>query len=267
LLKESRLAFFRTRLKKEAFNSPSWSVAVIEGQEGEWRADGQHTSTVLATCEPSAFPKNLGVTINRYSLTSADDGAILFDLFDNPMAARSNTDKLGFYVADYQEMANLNPAFLCKVAKGIDYLRRDLLREDGDQKIIVFSAREHGLYFLESPNREFALWLDAVSHTPSRNAGRKPVKHAWMISKPGIVAQMFAGWLTDVELASHFWGEVLNESNPDPADDTRELSTKLKEWAQKPKVKQPSFRSAAKKAWDKYLKFLSKTKPPTAQAA
>jgi hypothetical protein len=233
-------------------------MAIIDGQEGEWRADGQHTSTVLAGCDAGAFPKNLGVTINRYSLTSMDDAAILFDLFDNPMAARTNTDKIGVYVADYKELAGLAPAFLGKVAKGIDYFRRDLQREEGDDRTILFVARDHGLYFQEGSNREFALWLDAISNVSSKHAGRKPVKHVWMIGKPSVVAEMLSAWSTDAEAASGFWGEVLNESNPDPNDDTRELSSKLKEWSQRPKVKQSSYRNAARKAWARYLKLLSR---------
>jgi hypothetical protein len=256
LLKDSRLAFFNARLKERTFNSPSWSTVTVEDEEGEWRADGQHTSTALAGCDVSVFPEDMGVTINRYSMSSMEEAPVLFDLFDNPRSARSNTDKIGVDVAGYEELVNISRSFLFKVANGIDFYRRDLPETDKNQVVHKFGSRAHGSYFHESLNREFAVWLDAISSLHQDNE-RKPARHAWMVGKPGLVAEIFADWSTNPEIALRFWDEVLNESNPDPNDDTRELSSKLKDWTQKKIYRQEHFRREAKKIWSRYYRMSS----------
>jgi hypothetical protein len=241
-MRHSRLNFFQVQLRQQTFNSPNWAKAIIEGTGEEYRADGQHTSNLLATCDESLFPQGLSVTVSTYLLTSTEDLAQLFDLFDNPRSARSNADKLGIYIAEYPELAQVDRTFLNKIAHGIDYHYRDLVSA-GHQGVRVFPQREHGLYFSAAAHREFALWL-----YPLREA-----KHAWMFSKPGITAEIYADWQGHRELAERFWREVMTESNPDVEDETRELATTLRDWAKKqPRVKQDKFRHYAKKIFDRY---------------
>lgn len=181
------------------------------------------------------------MTVSTYKLTSERDLAPLFDLFDNPLSARTNSEKLGIYIASYDELTHLDRSFLNKIAHGIDYFCRDAIA--AGQKHIVYPQRSHGLYFVESPHREFAVWLHDL-----RNA-----KHAWMVSKPGITAEIFADWLNHPEVAKQFWYEVMTESNPDVEDDTRELATTLRDWAKRqPRTKQTKFRNYAKKIFDRY---------------
>jgi hypothetical protein len=107
-------------------------------------------------------------------------------------------------------------------------------------------GRDHGLYFNIESNRAFAVWLHNWAES----------KHAWMISKRGIAAEIFADWLADPVLASRFWGEVFTESNPDPNDDTRELSSVLKEWTRKvPTCKQEKLRARARKIWERFRRI------------
>jgi hypothetical protein len=251
--KPSRLRFFEVRLERKTFNSPTWSKAVIAGAEGEWRADGQHTSHVLANCPEALFPADLPVTVNTYQMDSMADAPDLFDLFDNPMAARTNVDKIGVYVAGYSDLALMDHAFLTKITRGLDYYYRDLSKErlekesSEQQTILLYIAREHGLYFKDDSHRVFTRWLHVWCES----------KHGWMIGKPGLLAEMFADWKTHSELATRFWGEVMMESNPDPDDETRELSRKLKDWSRKqPMIKQDRFRSQAKKIFERYRRMM-----------
>ena len=241
-LRPSRSKYFEWQLLQGSFNSPNWAKALIEGTQGEWRADGQHTSHLLATCEESLFPVGLSVTVNTYHLDSMLETADLFDLFDNPMSARTNADKLGIYIADHPDLVGMDRTFLGKVARGIDYYYRDLLKNNS--KIVVFEPRQHGLYFhMDATNRAFAIWL----------AGQHQAKHAWMIGKPGITAEIYSDWRNHPELADRFWTEVMTERNPDPDDDTRELSRTFREWSRKqPRVRQDRFRTHAKKIFDRY---------------
>jgi hypothetical protein len=257
LLSKSRLKFFSGILEADGFNSPTWSKAIVGDSPIEYRADGQHTSNALANCERSKFPDGLQVTIHTYHLDSLTDRAVLFDLFDNPKSARSNVDKIGVYTADFPELAGIDRNFLAKVAHGIDYFYRDAQKtEDTQISFVISQAREQGQYYAQDNHRQLALWIHQW-----RN-----VQHSWMIGKPGIVAEMFADWSMDTKVATEFWAQVLTESNPDPEDDTRDLSRTLKDWARKtPIVKQDKFRFRAKKIWDRYRKLLSR--PPEKQAA
>jgi hypothetical protein len=216
----------------------------------ELRADGQHTSQILAACEPALFPADLNVTITTYRVDSTADLSDLFDLFDNPISARTNTDKMGVYVADYEDLAAVDRAFLAKTARGIDYYLRDTSNPEDAARtaLVLHSSRNHGLYFNEAQNRNFALWLYQW----------RGARHAWMISKPGLVAEMFADWRNYPSIAETFWSQVFTESNPDPNDDTRELASTLKDWVRKsPSPKQNKLRARAKKIWDRYRRQMA----------
>src|SRR5262249_15132386 len=156
------------------------SRAIIEGLDGERRADGQHTSHVLANCPDEQFPAGLSVTIQTYHLDDVRETPELFDLFDNPMSARTNMDKLGVLVAGYADLADLDRGFLSHVAKGIDYYFRGLSK-DGKQSVL-FANRDCGLYFIDAEVRKFALWIQSWDNA----------KHGWMIGKPGITAEIYA---------------------------------------------------------------------------
>jgi hypothetical protein len=248
-----------SRLEKKKFNSPTWAKAIVENGSEEWRADGQHTSRLLATCSDSLFPADLSATVDIYRLDDMLEVADLFDLFNNPASVRSNLDKLGVYIADYAELIQMDRVFLGYAAHGIDYYCRTLALAEPDRKVMIFGAREHGLYFHTDPvNRAFAAWL----------YGQHQTIHAWMISKPGIVAEIYADWRNHRALAERFWMEVFTESNPDPEDDTREFSRLLKDWSTKqPRIKQHKFRAQAKKVFDRYRRLANaKAKEEEVQA-
>jgi len=242
-LRASRLKHFEQLLRGRAFSSPNWSKAILldDDEREEMRADGQHTSRVLATCDEAIFPRGLSVTVNVYHLDSASDLPDLFDLFDNPLSARSNTDKMSVYAANYEELDGLDRGFLAKVARGIDYYLRDV--SEAQSPLLLHVNREHGLYFEKPDSRTFALWLYQW----------REARHSWMFSKPGIIAEAYSDWRAFPVVAGEFWAQVFNESNPDPNDDTRELAATLKDWARKqPTVKQDKFRARARKFWERY---------------
>lgn len=257
-IKASRLRFFQAHIDQQTFNSPTWSSATVAGSEDEYRADGQHTSSALASCAEDRFPQGLKVTLNTYRMDSIEDAPDLFDLFDNPMSARTNTDKIGVYVAEYPELENMNHAFLTKITRGIDYFYRDLSQERSEQlDIRLYVAREHGLYFKEEQHRSFAVWLDALSREQKRGGHVAAAREAWMINKAGLVAEMFADRRADPEVAGRFWSEVMTGSNPDKDDETRELPNVLKEWLKKSTVKQGRLRARAKKAFERYRRMFA----------
>jgi hypothetical protein len=258
-LRQSRLNFFQRHLRDHTFGSPYWAKAIIGQTEEERRADGQHTSYTLATCDDSLFPQGISVTVTVYHLDDISELAQLFDLFDNPQSARTNAEKLGIYIADYAELLPLDRGYLNKLAHGIDYYLRDCI-EAGQKDVHVYPQRQQGTYYKEPGNRQFALRLYALCEA----------KNSWMFNKPGIVAEMYFDCLTHPDIAQQFWREVMTESNPDVEDESRILATALRDYALKqPRVRQDKFRASAQKYFTRYRKThgASNAGPETAPMA
>jgi len=237
-VKAARLKFFEHHLNDGSFTSPTWSTAIIKGTRDEFRADGQHTSSVLAAIPPDQFPPDLKVTLQRFEIDSiSEDGAALFDMFDNPQSARTNTDVMGFYRASHPDLQAIPTSHLIRVANGIDFYLREL--PDGEHRCVT---REHGLYFRQEKYRRFANWLSQWLDA----------RHEWMLSKSGLVAEMLADWILSEPLANEFWGYVVTDSHPDVDHETRDLAHKLNEWRKQPRYKQSQFRRQAKTVWNRY---------------
>jgi hypothetical protein len=245
--KPHRLKHFRTKLTNGGFVSPAWAQALIADDPQPWRADGQHTSFVLANCDDDMFPANLKVTISTYQLDSMQDTGPLFDIFDNPKSVRSNLDKLGIYIAQHEDAIKaMDPSFLHKVLSGIHYFNFESTKVESGQEtssLLLPEKRELGIYLEALQTRQFAIWINRWNET----------KHTWMIGKPGITAEIYADWITHADIATQFWGLVLTESHPDADDDTRDLSRTFLEWAHRqPATNQYKFRKRAKTIWERF---------------
>jgi hypothetical protein len=256
--KPARLKHFQTLLKDGKFGSPVWSQALIGDDRELWRGDGQHTSSVLVACDESLFPKNGTVTIETYHLDSMGEIGDFFELFDNPRSVRSNQDKLSIYIAQHDAVKGIDPMLLGKVLHGIHYYRLDLVRQSGAGQLPQMSLpilRDLGMYLEEKENIEFALWINRWRDT----------KHAWMVGKPGIVAEVFSDWRDHPEVAAQFWGEVFTESNPDVDEYSRELCRTFLDWnGRQPATGQDRFRSKAHKLWERFRRTAGAPRTPIA---
>lgn len=246
--KQARLKFFSNHLKQGTFGSPTWSIAKLRTTGDELRCDGQHTSSVLAAIAVEEFPTNMNVTLQIYAIDSVEnDGPILFDMFDNPQSARTNTDAMGIHRAHFDDLIRLDNAFLVKVANGIDFYLKDLVsNSETGGSIHRWPSRKHGFYFDDEEHRRFALWLNRW----------KDAKYAWMISKPGIVAEMFSDWKMQETIATTFWGYVIRFDHPEVNHETRELAEKLKDMCRSSRYKQDHFRNHAQRVWKRYRRLI-----------
>ena len=242
--KPGRISFFQKHLAGHTFIDPTWSQGLCKADGKTYRLDGQHSSFVLASHETTAenpFP-DLMVTIQMYEFDSLEeDGAALFDIFDNPASVRTDVDIMGVYRAGYDELKELPRKYLDHVGKGIRFYQSSMI-EDGD----VIDRRHKGSYFSTKVNRDFAVWLHQFV----------PSKHDWLVSKDGVVGEMYADYQYNAVLAQEFWSQVFFESNPDPDHITRDLSSTLKDWARSAKRKTSiQFHKLTKKTWDSYRKM------------
>jgi hypothetical protein len=239
-LKPARLAFLRSHLKAGTFVSPTWALVVDKTTGTRYRANGQHSSTVLAELTPETFPAGLRVTLEEYTSDDlAKDGFLIFDLFDHPASVRGNIDVMNLHRVHYADLQEVDAKLLLNLTSGI------ALFEKGLEKGSFFPARERGAYLEHEEYRQFVLW--AASYVKA--------VHAWMLKKPGIVAEMVGHRRLDPHAAEDFWHLVFTESHPDSDHETRELSRTLKEWASKTKVTQDRFRRETAKQWRRYRRF------------
>lgn len=239
-VKPARLNFLRGHLKGGTFVSPTWAVVVDKTTGTKYRANGQHSSTVLSELPEATYPTHLMVTIEEYTSDDlAKDAFLIFDLFDHPASVRGNLDVMNLHRVHYKDLQDVEAKILLNLTSGI------ALYEKGLEKGVFLPVRERGGYLEREDYRRFALWAAPFAK----------VVHGWMLKKPGIVAEMVGHRRLDRDAAETFWQLVFNESHPDSDHETRELSRTLKEWAAKPKVSQDKFRKETAKQWRRFRRL------------
>lgn len=239
-LRPARLAFLRAHVSNGTFVSPSWAVVKDKVTGMRYRANGQHSSTVLAGLTEAEFPQNLLVSIEEYTSDDlAQDAFAIFDLFDHPSSSRSNVDVMNLHRVYYPDLKDIDAKQVLTLASGI------ALFEKGIEHGVFLPARERGAYLAQEHYRQFILWAAPFA---------KAV-HGWMLHKPGIVAEMLSHWRSEAEVAETFWQLVFTESHPDAEHETRELSRTLKDWSSKPKVSQDRFRKETAKQWRRFRRL------------
>jgi len=257
-LRAPRLKFLRTHLRNGSFVGPNWAIATHETSGETFRINGQHSSNMLAGLEPEDFPAGLNVTIDMYGFTDIlEDTAGLFNLFDHPRSARTDTDFMGISRARYPEFAGMDNGYLVKVASGIDANIRMRIEkaETGAKENIyeeLFPHREHGYYFLTDEYREFAVWLYQWRETT----------HFSFVGRNGVTSEILDDWRAASEFATEFWGYVFRENHPDPEHETRELVRELQALSMKPKkVPADEWQKKTKKYWSRYYRFRRTQEP------
>jgi hypothetical protein len=244
-LRDGRLSFLNKERLEGRFVSPGWAVVLDTTTGTRYRLNGQHSSTMLARLEADAFPAGLLVTIEEFSTTDlAHDGLHMFNLFDHPRAARSNTDIMGLYRARYPELAGIELSLLVNLCNGIS--QHEVNRADQNLLSEIHQPRERGVYLMRPEIRAFVLWA----------APFEEEIHGWMLHKAGIVAEMFSNVQMDQPAAQEFWRLVLTESHPDQEHETRELSRNLKDLLPKPRIGQERLQKEAAKFWRRYRRSL-----------
>ena len=240
-IKKQRIDFLESHVRRGSFFSPEWAVVLDRSNNEVYRANGQHSSTMLAALPEDVFPKGLHAYITEYEMDSQkEDGLTLFELFDNPASVRSTEDVMGVGAAHHPELMNIKRKFLVKVSKGITAFYRGLneqLRaayERGKKKDATlvapeyaptFASRTLSEYYKKPTHCQFACWLWELS----MYAPEVSVKNDFIFSQPVVVAVMFSDWKRDPLFATSFWGAVVNESDPNPKSYSRDLATELNE--------------------------------------
>jgi hypothetical protein len=237
-LKPAHVMFLDNHRKAGTFVSPSWAVVVDKSTGTKYRANGQHSSQMLAACPPEEYPAELLVTIEEYTTDDlAHDAFLIFDLFDHPRSVRNNVDVMNLHRAHYPDLKDVDAKLCLALCNGIA-----LFEQSRGEKGQVLPTRQRGGYLEQDDYRTFVQWAAPFAAE----------RHAWLLRKPGVVAEMVANRRSFADEAEEFWRLVFTESHPDSDHETRELSRTLRDWAGKPRVGQDRFRKEAGKQWKRF---------------
>ena len=176
-----------------------------------YRVNGQHTSHELSKCDdddPNAldFPQDVEVHIEHWECDNLGDLADIFDTFDNPTSARSNDDKLGVFLAQYDDLRGVSKTVTKAAVQAVNEYRRGLMSDE----CRPVHSRELGLLLADDEIREFVRFCADFEES---------VYRGW--KNYGIGAAMYETWKEDAETAREIWSEVFEESNPDPRSPMR----------------------------------------------
>jgi hypothetical protein len=235
--KEGRLEYLKMQLEKGTFFGVQWDKGIERGTDKLYRLNGQHSSHLLADLDPDHFPQGLFATVTTWEF-DAQDKPTIFDYFDNPRSARSNTDKMNTYRVEHSDLADIDLDLLVHTVNGV-FAYNAGLGKDG----VRIPPRDRGVYLKEPGYRQFARWLHSF----------KDSRNKWLLGQAGITAEMLAAYNKSESIASEFWGNVLREDHPDADHESRELARTFNEWKARANRKtQADFRKKASVFWKRY---------------
>lgn len=264
-VKERRMTQLSRLMESGQFHGLDWARGYCRADGHTYRFDGQHTSKLLseildrANEHPRAqlpFPAGIPITLVDWEFDSVDtDAPAIFNMFNNPLSARSNTDMMETYQAFYPDLAGIDVSLLMKAMNGVTYYEKQqhekAKKKDPTARRLQFDTRDMGVELHTDRYRAFILWL--VGFQDLRLFKRT-------VSRAGLVASLYADWLENAETAQQFWTLVLSESAPDPDDETRSFAEQLKRMnADRKKVTQGEFFKEAAKAWKRYKRTLQRS--------
>ena len=240
-IKKNRIDFLESHVRRGSFFSPEWAVVLDRSTNEIYRANGQHSSTMLSNLPDDKFPTGLHAYITEYEMDSVqEDGLTLFELFDNPASVRSTEDVMGVGAAGHPELVGIARKFLVKTSKGItahyknhnEQLRKEYERgKKKDASLVApeyvptFASRALSEYYKNPNHCQFAEW----AYKLSMEAPGVDVRNVFIFTQPVVVAVMFSDWKRDPQFATAFWGAVANENDPNPKSYSRDLANELNE--------------------------------------
>jgi hypothetical protein len=260
-LNPTRLRQLLQLIVADDFYGVDWHVAIDEETGELYRTDGQHTAALLrqllntdrsdpAHADDPPFPEGLLATVTTWRFTSvSEDASDLFNMFNNPMSVRTNTDMLAVFRAQFPDLAEqplpLLHSLLGGVAHAFKELNSSIIVGFAGPHLAIPQRRFNGMLLYHEGVRRFVIW--AAQFADSRN------RH--FLKKAGIVASVLENWIEDSTDATPWWTLVLNESHPDPDDDSRDLAEQLKRLAGGPRKSfSEDFHTKCSRAWRKRRK-------------
>lgn len=204
-LKEWRVAFLKAKLDDGLFHTPVWAIAHLNGER--YRNDGQHSSRMLANLTVNEFPKAKKALLLEFKVDCADDMADLFNQFNQRESVRSNGEIINAHAKTEPRISGIKPTWIEKATAGI-------MCWANEGRIRMLQTNERPKVMHE--NVEFVEFVHQFVKTRR-------------LSKPGVIAAIYATYLKNDDEAHNFWAMVRDETAAEPKHPSRIISNFLKE--------------------------------------
>ena len=215
--RSARLEKIAHWIEDDNFVRADFAYAICAEDGKRYRVNGNHTSTVLCNCIDSeefpAFPENVPLVIEEWTCDTLAEVIYIFDTYDNPVSVRSSDDKLGVYIAQYDDLASVTRDAVKAAVKGVNAYRLYMKNADYPPT----KAREMGTLLQHQQVRNYCRFVADFGNS---------VYDGW--KRPGINAAIFQSWMDDPAVATIVWEELFGETDPDPTSRSRMFVTKMR---------------------------------------
>jgi hypothetical protein len=207
---QRRLEAYRKMLAAGLFRPVQWATAFCNETAGTYRANGKHTSTLLAEYEES--PQPMYAVIEHYHCDRLEDLAKLYATFDSRAQVRTTNDINRAFAAIDPDLAHLPSKFvnLCVTAVAYSSL---------GERYANTPAAERAEVLLDDYVKLFVEWSHEVLGSRNENT-----RHIWRAS---VLAAMYATFQKSRKASHEFWLAVRDGTGQTPKTPDRVLNKYL----------------------------------------
>lgn len=209
-LSERRLQVYRRLISRGEFRPVTWAKAFCKETGQEYRVNGKHTSTLMASLDLKTVPEQ-SVIIESYEADTIEDVARLYSTFDSRQQTRTVGDINRSFASTIEELKGLNDI---QVNMAVSALAFNLwpTTEGGWAGKGKTAAERAELLFDDT---EAILWLNnMIQKGPSH-------RHLWRVP---VAAAMIGTYKRDPKAATTFWTAVRDETGATPDMPDRKLA-------------------------------------------
>jgi hypothetical protein len=209
-LSERRLGVYRRLLMRGEFRPVTWAKVWCKETGQEYRVNGKHTSTLLASVDLKTVPDQQ-VIIETYEADSLEDVARLYSTFDSRQQTRTVGDINRSFASTIPELADLNDV---QINLAVSALAFNLwpTTEGGWAGKGKTAAERAELMF---DNVDSILWINSlIQKNPD-------CRHMWRVP---VAAAMIGTYLKNKQGATQFWTAVRDETGANPDLPDRKLA-------------------------------------------
>jgi hypothetical protein len=201
-----RLEAYRKMLAAGLFRPVHWATAFCNETQGTYRANGKHTSHLLAEYEVS--PQDVYAVIEHYHCDTLDDVAKLYATFDSRTQMRTTGDINRAFAAVDPDLAGLPNRVVNLSVSAIAYVR------DGEN-YCQRPAAERAECLLDDANKIFIAWLNDLLGSTAEQANH--------MRRGPVASAMYATFCKSRKASNEFWLAVRDGTGSSPKSPDRVL--------------------------------------------
>lgn len=206
-LNERRQQKLKSMIDLGEFRTCEWASARCKETKTEYRVNGKHTSTILASMNGTA-PKDLHIIVEQYECDNLEDVARLYCTFDSRVSARTSRDINRIFSATILDVCDLPSWIIDKAVAGLAFSK-------WEETCGAHGAEEKASLMLDAG--DFICWLYLLTEgKDSKHLRRSPA-----------IAAMFQTFCKAQKASTEFWTLVRDASGPNNGSPDRKLNKML----------------------------------------